>query len=102
MSHERDPILHGSHIGAGIGIRDIFDLHVSMYRSVVECVPIGDKRGSTIDFGDNRPSRKITQHMCVCDDLEWETIGTPRPLPNPVLSRRVGWVDAPCTGYCYS
>ena len=63
LSHERDPILHGSHIGAGIGIRDIFDLHVSMYRSVVECIPIGDKCGSTIDFGDNRPSRKITQHM---------------------------------------
>ena len=63
MSHERDPILHGSHIGAGIGIRDIFDLHVRMYRSVIECMPIGDKRGSTIDFGDNRPSRKITQHM---------------------------------------
>ena len=63
MSHECDPILHGSHIGAGIGIRDIFDLHVRMYRSVVECMPIGDKRGSTIDFGDNRPSRKITYHM---------------------------------------
>ena len=63
MSHERHPILHGSHIGAGIGIRDIFDLHVRMYRSVVECIPIGDKRGSTIDFGDNRPSWKITYHM---------------------------------------
>ena len=63
MSHERDPILHGSHIGAGIGIRDIFDLHVRMYRSVVLCIPIGDKCGSTIDFGDNRPSRKITHHM---------------------------------------
>ena len=63
MSHERHPTLHGSHIGAGIGIRDIFDLHVSMYRSIVECVAIGDKRGSTIDFGDNRPSRKTTQHV---------------------------------------
>ena len=63
MSYERDPTLHGGDIGAGIGIRDIFELHVSMYRSVVECIPIGDKRGSTIDFGDNRPSRKITQHI---------------------------------------
>ena len=63
MSHERDPILHGSHIGAGIGIRDIFDLHVRMYRSVVECMPIGDKCDSTIDFGDDCPSRKITYHM---------------------------------------
>ena len=45
------------------GSRDIFDLHVSMYRLFVECIAIGDKCGSTIDFGDNRPSRKITQHM---------------------------------------
>ena len=63
VSHERYPILHGSHIGAGIRMRDIFDPHVRMYRSVVECIPIGDKRGSTIDFGDNHPSRKITQRM---------------------------------------
>ena len=63
MSHERHPTLHGSHIGAGIGVRDIFHLHVSMYRLFVECVAIGDKCGSTIDFGDDCPSRKTTQHV---------------------------------------
>ena len=38
MSHERHPTLHGRDIRVGIGIRDIFDLHLSMYRSVVEFV----------------------------------------------------------------
>ena len=28
MSHERHPTLHGSDIGVGIGVRDIFDPHV--------------------------------------------------------------------------
>ena len=63
ISHERHPTLHGSHIGAGIGVRDIFDLHVGTHRLFVECVAIGDKCGSTIDFGDDRSSRKTTQHV---------------------------------------
>ena len=63
MSHECHPILHRSDIGVGIGVRDIFDPHVSMYRLFVECVPVGDKCGSAIDFGDDCPSRKTTQHV---------------------------------------
>ena len=59
MSHERHPTLHGSHIGAGIGIRDIFDLHLSMYRSVVEFVCRFDVRDFTDDSGNDCPSWKI-------------------------------------------
>ena len=63
MSHERHPILHGSNIGVGIGIRDIFDPHVGRHRSVVEFVCRFDVRDSAIDFGDDRPSRKIRQKV---------------------------------------
>ena len=63
MSQKGHPTLHGSDIGVGIGFRDIFDPHVSMHPSVVECVPVGDIRDSAIDFGDDRPSRKIRQNV---------------------------------------
>ena len=51
MSHERDPTLHGGDIGVGIGIRDIFDLHLSMHRSFVEFVCRFDVRDFTDDSG---------------------------------------------------
>ena len=63
MFHECHPTLHGRDIGVGIGVRDIFDPHVSSNRSFVECVPISDKCGSARDFGDDCTSRKIRHNM---------------------------------------
>ena len=63
MSHERHPTLHGSDIGVGIRVRDIFDLHVSMYRSVIEFVCRFDVRDFTDDSGDDCPSWKIRQNV---------------------------------------
>ena len=96
MSQEHHPTLHGSDIGVSIRVRDIFDPHVGRHRYLVEFVCRFDVRDYANDFSDDRPSRKIT--CDVCDDHEWETTGTPMPLPNPVLSRRVDWVDAPLPG----
>ena len=63
MSHERLSALHGDDIDVGIGIRDIFDPHIGLHRSVIECVTVGDVRDCAIDFGDDRPSRKISQNV---------------------------------------
>ena len=41
----------------------IFDPHVGLHRSVVEFVCRFDVRDSAIDFGDDRPSRKIRQNV---------------------------------------
>ena len=100
MSHERHLTLHVGDIGVGIGVRDIFDPRIGTHRSPGEFVCRFDVPDSANDFGDDRPSWTIGQNVVFVMITNGKRQG--HQCHFPILFFQVDWVDAPCTGYCYS